>query len=144
MLIISIFIVSGDKDSANRAKYQRRTRFSLYLLYLASRTATFGSEMQPIFEHSSKITLFPDIPTKGTSFFISTDLKDLPPRTKIIGRTDDADITDLFFLKKNYADASYRASHDSLANQHLWHLWHLCDLITSAASTPPLPGSLTP
>ena len=77
MLIISIFIVSGDKDSANRAKYQRRTRFSLYLLYLASRTATFGSEMQPIFEHSSKITLFPDIPTKGTSFFISTDLKDI-------------------------------------------------------------------
>ena len=50
----------GCKDSANRAKYQRKTCFSLYLLYLASRTATVGSEMQPIFERSSKIQQIPE------------------------------------------------------------------------------------
>ena len=58
VVIILTCLISRCKNSANRVKYKINIYF--YLLYLASRTATVGSEMQPIFERATlKVTKNP-------------------------------------------------------------------------------------
>ena len=59
VVIILTCLISRCKNSANRVKY-KINRIYFYLLYLASRTATVGSEMQPIFERATlKVTKIP-------------------------------------------------------------------------------------